>query len=306
MVCRICASDEINNTFFVTDKMFAGTEEFQYFECGKCGTLQIAGIPDDMSAFYPIDYYSLKSDQKKIAEQLIQKSRDYIFYYHFPKFLVQKLSVKIPNLALEAFLKIRPLKSAKVLDVGCGEGKFLKSIFGLGFKEVIGIEPFALVTQEKPFPIYRKKLSEIEGKFDVITFNHVFEHVEDPHETLQQCYIRLNNSGKIIIRVPVKDSAAYDAYGENWVQWDAPRHFHLLTKKAFQILAKENGFEIESYYNDSNKFQFTGSEKYKRGLRYQAPNSIFSTEEIRDFNRKAQNLNKTGKGDQVVVILKKL
>lgn len=82
--------------------------------------------------------------------------------------------------------------------------------------------------------------------------------------------------------------------------------FSPFNKKSFQILAKENGFEIESYYNDSNKFQFTGSEKYKRGLRYQTSNSIFSTEEIRDFNRKAQNLNKKGKGDQVVVILQKL
>lgn len=305
MVCRICHSDHHQNKFSVNDKMFGGTEKFEYFECSDCGTLQIANIPEDMSSYYPENYYSLKSSQKP-ADKIIQKVRDYLIYYNFPAFLAKKLSLKIPNLALEAFLKIKPSKSAKVLDVGCGEGKFLKSIFGLGFTNIVGIDPFALKTAEKPFPIYKKTLSEIKETYDLITFNHVFEHVEDPHEILRNCLSNLNEDGKIIIRVPVKDSAAYEKYGENWVQWDAPRHFHLLTKQAFQILADENGLAIESYYHDSYKFQFTGSEKYQRGLSYQTSNDIFSKNEIREFKNSARNLNKSGRGDQVVVVLKRI
>ena len=103
----------------------------------------------------------------------------------------------------------------------------------------------------------------------------------------------------------MKDSFAYNEYGENWVQWDAPRHFQILTKKAFQILSDQNGFQIEKYYNDSYKLQFTGSEKYKRGLTYQTSNSIFTKEEIRKYNKESQKLNEKGEGDQVVVVLKK-
>jgi SAM-dependent methyltransferase len=305
MVCRICNSSENSNTSFVNDKMFSGTEKFEYFECSDCGTLQISAFPKDMSLYYPENYYSLKSDLKW-KDIFIQKLRDYVFYLDFPQFLVKKLSVKIPNLALQAFLKIKPNKSAKVLDVGCGEGKFLKSIFGLGFKNVVGIDPFALKTIEKPFPIIKKSLEEILEKFDVITFNHVFEHIENVHETLQKCSQQLNDKGKIIIRIPVKDSDAFENYGENWVQWDAPRHFHLLTKKAIEILAKKNNFLIYSYYNDSYKLQFTGSEKYVRKLTYQTSNAIFSSSEIEKFNRKAQYLNNIEKGDQAVVVLKKL
>lgn len=305
MICRICSSDQVKATFSVNDKMFSGTEKFDYFECGNCGTLQISEIPKDMSSFYPENYYSLQSSIKW-SGKLINKVRDYIFYYNFPKSLAEKWSVKIPNLAFEAFLNIKPKKSAKILDVGCGEGKFLNSIFGLGFKNIIGIEPFALKTQQKPFPIFKKSLSEITERFDIITFNHVFEHVENVHETLHQCKEILNENGKIIIRIPVKDSAAFEEYGENWVQWDAPRHFHLLTKKAMQILADQNGFKLENYYNDSYKLQFTGSEKYLRGLTYQTSNTIFSKEEIDGFNKKAKSLNKTGKGDQAVIILRKI
>lgn len=305
MVCRICHSNHSTGSFLVNDKMFSGSEKFEYFECSDCGTLQIAEFPADMSVFYPDNYYSLKSELT-FKDKFLQKIRDYIFYYQFPKALVKKLSVKMPNLSLEAFLKLKPKKSAKVLDVGCGEGKFLKSIYGLGFTNITGIDPFALKTVEKPFPIYKKTIAEIHDEFEVITFNHVFEHVENVHETLQKCHQILSDNGKIIIRVPVKDSAAYETYGENWVQWDAPRHFQILTKKAFEILSKENGFRLEKYYNDSYKLQFTGSEKYKRGLTYQTSNSIFTKEEIKNFNAKSQELNVQGTGDQVVVVLSKI
>ena len=304
MVCRICHSDRSDNRFSVNDKMFSGKEKFQYFECSDCGTLQIAEIPTDMSMYYPENYYSLKSDLA-IKDKILNKIRDNIFYYNFPKGLVKKLSVKIPNLALEAFLKIKTNPSAKILDVGCGEGKFLKSIYGLGFKNIAGIDPFALKTIEKPFPILKKSVFEIEEKFDVITFNHVFEHVENVYETLEKCHQILNENGKIIIRVPVKDSFAYEEYGEYWVQWDAPRHFQILTKKAFQVLTEKSGFKIENYYNDSYKLQFTGSEKYKRGLTYQTSNSIFTKDEIKNYNKKSQELNENGRGDQVVVVLRK-
>ena len=304
MVCRICHSERSENNFLVNDKMFSGKEKFQYFECSDCGTLQIAEIPKDMSIYYPENYYSLKSELS-VKDKILQKIRDYIFYYNFPKSLAKKLAVKIPNLSLEAFLKLKPSKTLKILDVGCGEGKFLKSIYGLGFKNIVGIDPFALKTIEKPFPIYKKTISEIDEKFDVVTFNHVFEHVEDANDTLKKCHQILNNNGKIIIRVPVKDSFAYNEYGENWVQWDAPRHFQILTKKAFEILSNQNGFQLEKYYNDSYKLQFTGSEKYKRGLTYQTSNSIFTKEEIRKYNKESQKLNEKGEGDQVVVVLKK-
>lgn len=305
MVCRICHSTKNKNTFSVNDKMFGGVEKFEYFECSTCGTLQISEFPADMSEFYPENYYSLKSSQT-LTDVFIQKARDDIFYYNFPQFLARKLSIKIPHLALQAFLKIKPSKSVKLLDVGCGEGKFLKSIYGLGFKNIVGIDPFALKTTDKPFPIYKKRLSEITENFDVLTFNHVFEHVENVHQTLNECSNILNKGGKIIIRVPVKDSFAYEEYGENWVQWDAPRHFHLLTKHAFEILAKENGFLIETYYNDSYKFQFTGSEKYKRGLSYQSSNLIFTKNEIQKFNSESINLNAIGRGDQAVIVLRKI
>lgn len=304
MICRICHFNGNGNRFSVNDKMFGGTKNFEYFECEHCGTLQITEIPEDMSIYYPNDYYSLTS-KTSLQKKLLSNIRDYLFYLNFPKRLATKLAVKIPNLSLQAFLKVKPNKQGKVLDVGCGEGKFLKSIYHLGFRNIMGIDPYALKTTYLPFGIYKKNLFEVQGDFDIITFNHVFEHLFDVHAALQKCDQILRKDGLIIIRVPVKDSFAFKYYGENWVQWDAPRHLQIPTKKAIQILADEHHFQIMDYYNDSYKLQFTGSEKYKRGLSYQTENTIFSAKEINLFNRKSLVLNRSGKGDQIVVVLKK-
>lgn len=306
MLCRICNHQNENcNLYNINDKMFNGKEKFEYFECTNCGTLQISSIPENIGAFYPDNYYSLSS-KLSLKDRLVFRLRDYIFYYNFPSFLVEKLKIKMSNLSLEAFLKLKLSKSLKILDVGCGEGKFLKSIYQLGFKNISGIEPFALKEQKSPFPIYRKSLEDLDDKYDVITFNHVFEHVEDVNETLKTCYDLLNRNGKIIIRVPVKDSYAYELYKENWIQWDAPRHFQLLTKKAIHILTNQNNFELKHYYCDSYKLQFTGSEKYKRHLSYQTPNSIFTKSELKEFTNISIELNKQQKGDQIVAILSKI
>lgn len=61
-------------------------------------------------------------------------------------------------------------------------------------------------------------------------FHHSFEHIADPFETL--CSVRrLLSSGTCLIRIPIVDSWAWENYGVNWIQIDAPRHFFSLLKK---------------------------------------------------------------------------
>ena len=63
MKCRICGNSEILKEYKVKEMMFGIRDEFSYFECGKCGCLQIASIPKDMSKYYPSNYYSYNAPQ---------------------------------------------------------------------------------------------------------------------------------------------------------------------------------------------------------------------------------------------------
>jgi len=144
-------------------------------------------------------------------------------------------------------------------------------------------------------------------------FHHSFEHVADPLETLYFVKKLLSPNGTRLIRIPVVDSWAWENYGVNWVQIDAPRHFFLHSQKSMKILAKSAGFKIKEIICDSTEFQFWGSEQYKRDIPLNSENSysvnpsksIFSKREIRIFKEKAKKLNSESRGDQVAFYLKK-
>jgi hypothetical protein len=60
MTCRICENSENNRLHRAREMMFGLRDEFDYLECARCGTLQIADVPD-LSRYYPQDYYSLSA-----------------------------------------------------------------------------------------------------------------------------------------------------------------------------------------------------------------------------------------------------
>jgi len=48
MICKVCNNEKNNRTYQIREMMYGFKEEFTYFECLKCGCLQIAAIPKNM------------------------------------------------------------------------------------------------------------------------------------------------------------------------------------------------------------------------------------------------------------------
>jgi hypothetical protein len=138
-------------------------------------------------------------------------------------------------------------------------------------------------------------------------FHHSFEHVPDPINTLISVSRRLSKIGLCLIRIPTISSYAWRKYGTYWVQLDAPRHFYL------HSINKTN-LKIDDIIWDSTSFQFWGSEQYlkniplRSGLSY-ADNqnkSIFSPNQIQEFEVKAKELNRNKCGDQAAFFISKI
>ena len=64
------------------------------------------------------------------------------------------------------------------------------------------------------------------GMFDVITFWHVLEHVEDSTQTLAEAYRILRPGGWLVVQLP--DPLCWQAgwFGKYWAGFDAPRHLY--------------------------------------------------------------------------------
>ncbi|MCW8850119.1 MAG: class I SAM-dependent methyltransferase [Melioribacteraceae bacterium] len=182
-------------------------------------------------------------------------------------------------------------------------------------KNLLGIDPYIKedVKDENGLEVQKKTIKETEGKWDIIMLHHSFEHFTDPLETLQSVSALLSGKGSCIIRIPIASSYAWEHYGINWVQLDAPRHIFLHSIKSMRILAEQADLDLYKVEHDSTDFQFWGSEQYlediplrdKRSYAVNPSNSKFSKKDITDFTNRAKELNENAKGDMAIFYLKK-
>ncbi len=322
-LCRICGNGENNRIHKTREMMFGTRDEFDYLECGACSTLQICEIPD-LSRYYPKDYYSLNSDENGGVEEL-SKTRlaaRYLGNYLLNrKNRISRLIVKkqtrfntfFPDYLKEPLLELN--FHSKILDFGCGTGKLLQTLYYYGFRNLTGADAF--IENDIFYPngvkIYKRSLPGIEPFFDLVMLHHSFEHLPDPLESLHEIQRLLPNGKFCLIRIPVA-AFAWEKYGTNWAQLDAPRHLFLYTEKSFRLLAENSGFEVAKVVYDSDVFQFYGSEKYARNIAMNEQtdkqgnnfDDSITPEQIRIWERQAEILNKENKGDQACFYLRKL
>ena len=66
-----------------------------------------------------------------------------------------------------------------------------------------------------------------------------------------------------------------------------------------------SGYESEETFDDSTALQFFGSEAYRRDVALTDPKirQIFGRKQIRDWLKRAERLNRQGRGDQTGFVL---
>jgi 2-polyprenyl-3-methyl-5-hydroxy-6-metoxy-1,4-benzoquinol methylase len=321
MQCKICNNTRNHRHFSVKEMMLGLRDEHAYFECTACGCLQIATIPDNIADYYPENYYSYhaKPPAKGLKKFLLRSRNKYAVTER--SWLGKKVYGFSPEYKLTTLRRLVLKKNARILDVGCGAGDLLQSLYSIGFKNSMGIDPYNDDDIHYPSGLSIKKLAindlltndhEQEG-WDLIMFHHSFEHIADQHGTLKAVKDLLKPNGVCLLRIPTISSYAWEHYEKDWVQLDAPRHFFLHSVNSMKMLAAWYGFVLEHIEYDSNAFQFWGSEQYKQDIplrdsRSYAENpkqSPFSKRKVKRFARRARALNAEQQGDQAAFYFRK-
>ena len=312
MNCCICGNTKGNRSYDVREMMFGTREVFTYFQCASCGCLQIAEIPPDMSRHYPSDYCSFKrSPTRRFANPMRNLFRVPRYRYAAlgKGFFGRLLCAVAPKEKLHRLSDLKLTEDSHVLDVGCGTGSLLYTLRTLGIVNLLGIDPYLVKDIEygSGLRILRKSIHEMDGTWDLVMFNYSLEHMPEQVKTLSAAGRLLADAGTCLVRIPLVSSYAWEHYGVNWVALDAPRHFYLHSAASFELLVQKSGLRIEKAVYDSDDFQFTGSELYARGIPLVAtrPRSMFTRGEIRRFRRRADELNREGRGDQATFHLRK-
>jgi len=87
-----------------------------------------------------------------------------------------------------------------------------------------------------------------ENKFDLITLNHVFEHLNDPINILVELQKYLKDDGIIIIEVPHARDLLLETFNlesfKNFTLWS--EHLILHTRKSLETFATNSGLQLKN------------------------------------------------------------
>lgn len=319
MNCRIC-DHTLTETFPVKEMIFGIPGSYEYGRCGSCGCVQLLSVPDNLGLFYPADYYSLKESGAlrvfNALKKMIIRIRDQHYFgvkknpfgYLFNRFLPGAVTAQfLPYQFMWEVLSRQP--NARIHDVGCGNGILLKYFAALGFENLSGNDPFLKEEiREKHLHITKKELEDVEGAYEAILMNHVLEHTVDPKKFLHHAYGKLQKGGRMLVRIPMADSAGFERYRENWVGMEAPRHIHLFTQKSFALLAATCNFRISRIEFDCVGWHYMVSEGYKNTifLKDQSHPVLYTPGQVEAFENLAAQHNKEKKGDTCAFYLEKI
>jgi SAM-dependent methyltransferase len=317
--CRLCGSTGPHQAIEVREMMFGTRELFEYFSCAACDTLQIhdALEGDELMRHYPPNYYSHNASAQPSAFRWLVTQHDaHKLRGGGNRMLGALISARISEgifrvllggdvVRMLAQLEVEP--DARILDVGCGTGELLDRLNRIGFNNLLGADPFIAADGESAegVPLMKRDLSTVDGKFDLLMFNHSLEHVPDPVATLKVAYEKLAVGGMCLARVPTTSSEAWTTYQADWVQADAPRHMVIPSRQGMAMAAEKAGLRVVRTFDDSNLGQFLGSEAYRRDVAVTDPKILrmFGPKQLWEWEKRALSLNRQQRGDQTGFVL---
>lgn len=155
-----------------------------------------------------------------------------------------ELIVKLIN----KFLKLP--KKGKLLDIGCGVGHFVGSFKQIKKKWDVYAHDLTrlnknIVMKHKIKKFFIGEVKNIKEKFNLISLNHVVEHLTEPRSVLSHVNSILEDNGKLIIRLPNIKTVHNDL-----TVLDHCSHF---TKESLENILNLSGFKIKKFFNDFNK-----------------------------------------------------
>jgi len=139
---------------------------------------------------------------------------------------------------------------ARVLDIGCGNGNFLQFLLRFGSYELHGVEREGKAAERaaRVKGIHLKKGTLARGDFpgrtfDAVTLFHVFEHLEEPAETLDIIGEILKPGGVVVFSFPNISSLQSRLFKGRWLHLDPPRHLFFFDPDDFQRILATRGFD---------------------------------------------------------------
>ncbi len=240
--CSFCKTSNSQSLYKTYD---TDNNNYTIKHCNNCRAYFLSPYPTDevLKKAYTVSYYG--QENKKFIP-FVDKVIDYF------------------RSGRARYIKKFTKPDANILDIGCGNGSFLKYLSRLGNYNLFGTEfdenTAARINNEGFIKIHTGNINNDtfqKNYFDAITMFHVFEHLTEPVKTLDIISSIIKKEGILVISFPNIDSFQSKVFKGKWLHLDPPRHLFFFTPSDFKKLMKSYGFELikEKYFSlEQNPF----------------------------------------------------
>ena len=232
--CPICGSPRTMT--FRTD-----VQDLEYFvspprpftmrRCDSCASQFLGPRPteDELPPFYPTDYHAYNENHGALQRMLVKRRA--------------KSRAKFYG----SLITNRP---GRLFDVGAGDCRHFDELRRYIDVECAGIEIQPDVVAKGRalgYDIIEGTLEQADltgytGRFDVVSMNHILEHVVEPKTMLERSFDLLQPGGHIIGQLPTVDSWEAKIFGHNWGGYHYPRHLQIPSREGLAQLLRNVGF----------------------------------------------------------------
>jgi len=228
--CNYCGGEQTLVYDGIRDWEYGVRGSYAYMRCVDCGGVQLAPFPslEDLKRSYDSDYHGYTSGEGR--------GRLFSILYALRARLFRSRMSRLVN------------SDARVLDVGCGAGDFLRDLRGLGVDRLEGID-------FSPEMVDRLRLLDIrgfcgtfgdfpgeDGSYDLVAMNNYLEHTLEPRAELGKALRLLKPGACLVGEVPGFDSWERKLFGRFWGGNHAPRHTYQFDVAFLKRLLEKIGF----------------------------------------------------------------
>lgn len=301
--CPICGSAErsVLHEQLVDNVFFAAPGKWALHGCTHCGGAYLDPRPsaDTIHRAYANYYthqevagrddYSSLSALRKLRRRLVNGYTNWRYSTNFQPasqfgvltaFAMPRLKKRLDR--QYRHLPRLPKGGGKLLDLGCGDGSFLALARTCGW-EVVGLDPdpkAAANAARQGLTVHEGGIEYFAGQtnqFDVITLNHVIEHVYDPIKVLEACHALLKPGGQLWVETPNIDSFGHARFQQNWRGLETPRHLVLFNQNSLSQAFVSAGFRVSKNQPRLSTEMFIKSFAIEHG---QSPYAAFPTSKL--------------------------
>ena len=232
--CDLCGGREATTLLVGRDRRFGDPHQYPVVQCMSCGLIRLNPRPTRtaLDELYERDYPVLLPDDAPGGDQRWASLRR----------LWHRLMGNYHD-------RVIAKAHGRVLDVGCGYGKFL-----LPLKEK-GCEVYGLEVNPKCVEFCRaaglsvssgtiEEAHVADASLDCVILSQVLEHVGSPTQTLKEIHRLLKPGGRVFVFCPNGDGYLRDLFGKNWHGWHIPFHLYVFTRRTVAQVADEAGLSV--------------------------------------------------------------